>query len=281
MNAGLTVLKALASSCSVVMILSSAPALYRIHKLHDTGDVALFPLVGLWLNCCMVMLYGWTTGSYFPLFATYVFGTMISTAYVGVYFRWTKARAYALKIIGAAFIANILGSVYVVLGMTGVTGQPSDQVELIAGNMMTVACLLPYVAPFETIKTVLKTRSGASIPFGMCLAGATSNLIWTVEGLCTKDMFILLLSAACSALGFVQVALYLIFRPAPRAPRELASAELSVSTDEKYILPVFKVEKLKSESIFSAPSAVELIPPRCSDKVNSISSPVLAPLCIS
>lgn len=54
MNAGLTVLKALASSCSVVMILSSAPSLYRIHKRYDTGDVALFPLVGLWLNCCMV-----------------------------------------------------------------------------------------------------------------------------------------------------------------------------------------------------------------------------------
>ncbi|KAG3103144.1 hypothetical protein PI125_g13946 [Phytophthora idaei] len=61
MNPGLAVLKALASSCSVVMILSSAPSLYDIHKRHDTGDVALFPLVGLWLNCVMVLLYGWAT----------------------------------------------------------------------------------------------------------------------------------------------------------------------------------------------------------------------------
>jgi solute carrier family 50 protein (sugar transporter) len=48
------VLKALASSGSVAMILSSAPALHSIHKNHDTGEVALSPLVGLWLNCCMV-----------------------------------------------------------------------------------------------------------------------------------------------------------------------------------------------------------------------------------
>ncbi|KAG6592598.1 MtN3-like protein [Phytophthora cinnamomi] len=260
MNAGLTVLKALASSCSVVMILSSAPALYRIQQRHDTGDVALFPLVGLWLNCCMVMLYGWTTGSYFPLFATYVFGTLISTAYVCVYFRWTKARAYAFKAIGVAFIANILGSAYIVLGMTGVTGQPGTQVELIAGNMMTVACLLPYVAPFETIKTVLKSRSGASIPIGMCLAGATSNLIWTIEGLFTKDLFILFLSAACSTLGFIQVVLYVIFWPAKKLSPPLVAVP-PITTDKKYILPV-AMETQKIDNAANASPAAALIPPR-------------------
>ncbi|KAG7379781.1 hypothetical protein PHYPSEUDO_008123 [Phytophthora pseudosyringae] len=268
MSAGLAFLKALASSCSVVMILSSAPSLYGIHKRRDTGEVALFPLVGLWLNCVMVLLYGCASGSYFPLFATYVFGTLISTAYVGVYFRWTKARAYAAKTIGAAFIANVLGSVYVVLGMTGETGQPTSQVELIAGNMMTIACLLPYVAPFETIKTVLKTRSGASIPFAMCLAGATSNLIWAIEGLFTKDMFILFLSAACSTLGFVQVALYLIFRPATKS----LTGNPSISTDSKYVLPV-NAPKLKND-----PPAVA---PRCGDKLDIISPAVLVPVCIA
>ncbi|KAL4106787.1 hypothetical protein PRIC1_004827 [Phytophthora ramorum] len=279
MSAGLTVLKAMASICSVAMILSSAPALYDIHKRHDTGEVALFPLVGLWLNCCMVMLYGWASGSYFPLFATYVFGTILSTAYIVVYFRWTKARAYAAKTIGAAFIANVLGSVYVVLGMTGVTGQPVDQVGLIAGNMMTVACLLPYVAPFETIKTVLKTRSGASIPFTMCLAGASSNLIWTVEGLFTNDMFILLLSAACSTLGFVQVALYLIFRPAKKSLGVVA-VDKSASVDSKSDLPV-TVQGTKLDNAATTFPMVALIAPRCGDKLDSISSPDLVPVCIS
>ncbi|KAG6956440.1 hypothetical protein JG688_00011422 [Phytophthora aleatoria] len=269
MNPGLAVLKALASSCSVVMILSSAPSLYDIHKRHDTGDVALFPLVGLWLNCVMVLLYGWASGSYFPLFSTYVFGTIVSTAYVGVYFRWTKARAYAMKAIGAAFIANVLGSVYVVLGMTGVTGQSTGQVELIAGNMMTVACLLPYVAPFETIKTVLKTRSGASIPFGMCLAGATSNLIWTIEGLFSKDMFILFLSAACSTLGFIQVALYLIFRPTKKSP--------AVDPSVTDVLPVkAPLTKLKNDICGSV--AVALVPPRCGDKIVIVSPATLVPV---
>ncbi|GMF22198.1 unnamed protein product [Phytophthora lilii] len=203
---------------------------------------------------------------------------MISTTYVGVYFKWTKARAYALKAITAAFIANVLGSAYVVLGMTGVTGQPTSQVTLIAGNMMTVACLLPYVAPFETIKTVLKTRSGASIPFGMCLAGATSNLIWTIEGLFTKDMFILFLSAACSALGFVQVTLYLVFRPVKKATDPQVAAAV-IPSDGKHILPVKAPGPKLDSAAYTAP--VALIPPRCGDKLDSTSSPALVPVCIS
>ncbi|KAL3673080.1 hypothetical protein V7S43_002375 [Phytophthora oleae] len=277
MSTGLAVLKALASSCSVVMILSSAPSIHAIHKRRETGDVALFPLVGLWLNCVMVLLYGWASGSYFPLFTTYVFGTIVSSAYISVYSRWTKERTYAMKAIGAAFVANVVGSVYIVLGMTGVTGQPISQVELIAGNMMTIACLLPYIAPFETIKTVLKTRSGASIPFGMCLAGATSNLIWTIEGLYTNDMFILFLSAACSALGFVQVALYLVFRPSTTEK----SLEMDPSVPATLSAPPVTNNPMKLEKDICRLSKVKLMPPRCLDKIEIISLATLVPVCIS
>ncbi|KAG1684971.1 hypothetical protein DVH05_010144 [Phytophthora capsici] len=51
MSVGLTIIQVLASICSVAMILSSVPAMYRIHQRQDTGAVALFPLVGLWINC--------------------------------------------------------------------------------------------------------------------------------------------------------------------------------------------------------------------------------------
>ncbi|KAG2820040.1 hypothetical protein PC111_g11631 [Phytophthora cactorum] len=247
MNPGLAVLKALASSCSVVMILSSAPSLYDIHKHHDTGDVALFPLVGLWLNCVMVLLYGWASGSYFPLFSTYVFGTIVSTAYVGVYFRWTKARAYAMKAIGAAFIANVLGSV-----------QHDDR------------CLLVALR-----RAIRDDQNGAEDAIGCLnprrhvLAGATSNLIWTIEGLFSKDMFILFLSAACSTLGFIQVALYLIFRPTKKSP--------AVDPSVTDVLPVkAPLTKLKNDICGSV--AVALVPPRCGDKIVIVSPGTLVPV---
>ncbi|KAG1705515.1 hypothetical protein DVH05_003204 [Phytophthora capsici] len=140
--------------------------------------------------------------------------------------------------------------------------------------MMTVACLLPYIAPFETIRTVLKTRSGASIPFGMCLAGATSNLIWTIEGLYTDDMFILFLSAACSALGFVQVALYLVFRPR-KAEKAL---EVDVTgTAGKSALPITSQPAKMEKDVCHLP-VMELMQTRCLGKIEIISPATLVPV---
>ncbi|KAF4317713.1 hypothetical protein BBO99_00007967 [Phytophthora kernoviae] len=245
MSVGLVIIQALASIFSVAMILSSAPDIYCIHKRQDTGEVALFPLVGLWLNCHMLMLYGLATADYFPLFATYLFGDVMSIVYIVVFFRWTKARAYAVKAIGATFVIVALAAAYTILGMAGVTGQSTDGVGLVTGYMMAVGSVLLYVAPFETIKTVLKTRSGASIPFGMCLAGATSNVLWVVNGLLTDDTFIFFLGAVCSVLGLAQVVLYLIFRPTHKS----SSSEIVIgqTKQNKSVLPM-TVSSLRSDS---------------------------------
>ncbi|KAG1684970.1 hypothetical protein DVH05_010143 [Phytophthora capsici] len=159
------------------------------------------------------MLYGWATADYFPLFATYLFGDIMAIFYVGVFYRYTKQRAYALKAIGVSFAVVLVTAVYTILGMTGATGQSTDSVGLVTGYIMAIGSVLLYISPFETIKTVLKTKSGASIPFWMCLAGTTSNVLWMINGLLTSDIFIFLLGTVCAALGMVQVVLYLIYRP--------------------------------------------------------------------
>ncbi|KAG3103147.1 hypothetical protein PI124_g14241 [Phytophthora idaei] len=256
MSVGLTIIQVLASICSVAMILSSMPAMYRIHKRQDTGEVALFPLVGLWINCHVLMLYGWATADYFPLFATYLFGDITAVLYIGVFFRWTKQREYALKAIGASFLVVATSAVYTILGMTGATGQTTDQVGLVTGYMMAVGSVLLYIAPFETIKTVLKTRSGASIPFGMCLAGATSNVLWMIKGLFTSDVFIFLLGTVCATLGLVQVALYLIYRPG-RTQVGMERAVEQPQTGKKFLLPVTTATTLQTNGTSgSLPSPV-------------------------
>ncbi|KAL4106785.1 hypothetical protein PRIC1_004825 [Phytophthora ramorum] len=240
----------MASSCTVAMILSSVPSVYRIHKNRDTGVISLFPLVGLWISCHLVMLYGWATGSYFPLFAIYLFGELTAIVYVSVYFRWTKARSYATKTIAATIFIIVLLTTYAVLGMTGVTGQTTDQVGDTVGYMMMVGCLLPYIAPLETVKTVVKTRSSASIPLGMCLAGAISNALWVLEGYLDNDIFVLVLSAVCSVMGFSQVALYVMYRPGRYpAPVDLEFANLNC------VLPVTATMTVKSDTtVESLPS---------------------------
>lgn len=53
MDLGLLILKALASIFSLGMILSPSLELYRTHKRKHTGEMALLPLIGLWVNSHM------------------------------------------------------------------------------------------------------------------------------------------------------------------------------------------------------------------------------------
>ncbi|KAE9015931.1 hypothetical protein PF010_g7822 [Phytophthora fragariae] len=271
MSAGLQVLKALATGCTITMFLSSVPAIRHIDKAHDTDDVALFPLVGLWLNCHMAMLYGVVTANYFPFFSTFALGTLLSMVCLGVYFRWTTARSCATKAIGAAFVAVAMCSVYTILGLTGITGQPADKVANVVGYIVTLASLLPYVGPFETIKTVVKTRSGASIPVGMCLAGATANGIWTVYGLIIDDMFVYINGGACMAVGLVQVALYVIFWPVQKSVPSLSEAS---SLSDNFVLPV----KMTAPKSLDTANVGPMISPTCSDKLDD-TSPTFVQIC--
>ncbi|RLN37310.1 hypothetical protein BBJ28_00013965 [Nothophytophthora sp. Chile5] len=194
------------------------------------------------------MLYGWATGAFFPLFTTFAFGEVMAIIYITVFLRWTTKRTYALKATGVSFIVVALTALYTILGMTGATGQSRIQVGLITGYMMAMGCVLLYIAPFETIVRVLKTRSGASIPIGICLAGATSNSLWIVDGFLVGDTFIFILSIVCAAFALFQVVLYLVFRPT-RQSAGVAHAEIRPihTIQAKYVLPVTKVFSPKSD----------------------------------
>jgi solute carrier family 50 protein (sugar transporter) len=193
------------------------------------------------------MLYGWATADYFPLFATYLFGDVVAVLYIGVFFRWTAQRSYALKAIGVSALVVVVTALYTILGMTGATGQSTGQVGNVTGYIMAVGSVLLYISPLETIKTVLKTRSGASIPFGMCLAGATSNVLWMINGLLTSDIFIFLLGTVCAALGLLQVVLCLIFRPGRAQAAEAEVAVEPLQPGKKFVLPVTAANSPQSD----------------------------------
>lgn len=138
---------------------------------------------------------------------------------------------------------------------------------------MTLASLLPYVGPFETIKTVLKTRSGASIPVGMCLAGATANGIWTVYGLIIDDIFVYVNGGACMAVGLSQVALYVVFWPVQKSAPSLSEAS---SLSDNYVLPVKTTATKSIDTQSMEPAAIS---PTCSDKLDDTSSPTFVQIC--
>lgn len=177
------------------------------------------------------MMYGLVTGDLFPLFATYIFGEALSIIYVTVYFKHTGARRYAALSISAALAFIVAASLFVILSKIGVIGLSSKQLSNFTGYLMAVGSVLLYVSPFETIAHVLKTRSGASIPIGMCLAGAISNTLWVIDGLLVDDMFVMVLGAVCAFFAAVQVVLFFVFYPKQSAQIADEQCQVQIQID--------------------------------------------------
>ncbi|RLN48218.1 hypothetical protein BBJ29_009711 [Phytophthora kernoviae] len=213
MGVWFVVLKAATSIAAMTMCLSPIPSVHNIYKTKDTGEVAVLPLVALWISCHLWMIYGYVTNDIFPLLATYLVGEVLAACYVAVHFRYTKFRTYTIKAVAFALVFTAFGTTYAVLGREGVTSQNLSAVGNIMGWITAGGSFLLYTSPFETIKRVLQTKSGASIPIALCCAGCVSNLLWILYGLVVNDMFVFGLGVFCTTLPLVQIMLYFLFNP--------------------------------------------------------------------
>lgn len=215
------------------------------------------------------MMYGLVTGNLFPLFATYAFGEVLAVVYTAVYFRWTKQRRYAAVSIAAALTFILASSLFVILAKIGMVGFSSSQLSNFTGYLMAVGSVLLYVSPFETIARVLRTRSAASIPFGMCLAGATSNTLWVIDGLLVGDMFVFVLGAVCAFFAAIQVVLYFAFYPKQSAQiaDEAVQVQIQVDVESADLLIQGKDCKLVHKASTSRLELVREAPP-CSPSAN-------------
>ncbi|KAG6613002.1 MtN3-like protein [Phytophthora cinnamomi] len=180
MGMWLVVLKAATSVSGMIMCLSLIPSIYRVCTNKDTSEVVVLPLVALWISCHLWLIYGYVTNDVFLLLVTYLVGEVLAACYVAVHFHYTKSRAYTAKAVVFALTFATLGTTYAVLGREGLTNQRLSAVENIVGWITAAGSFILYMSPFEIIKSVLQTKSGASIPITTCTAGFISNVLWIV-----------------------------------------------------------------------------------------------------
>uniref|UniRef100_K3WEX8 Bidirectional sugar transporter SWEET n=1 Tax=Globisporangium ultimum (strain ATCC 200006 / CBS 805.95 / DAOM BR144) TaxID=431595 RepID=K3WEX8_GLOUD len=212
-DVGLLILKVLASIFSLGMIFSPSLDLRKVVKSQSTGEMALLPLVSLWISSHLWTVYGLLTDDMFPLFATYLIGEICGIVYTAIFYRYTTEKAYARKVILSALAFFIIITGYIIVAKAGVTDQSSHSVEQIVGYITTITGIALYTSPLETIARVLKTKSGASIPVLMCLCGCGCNTLWMIYGLIDNDTFVFLPAAFCAFFATLQIVLYFVFYP--------------------------------------------------------------------
>jgi hypothetical protein len=248
----LAVVNVVASCTALYMCMSPAPTMVRILKRKRTGHMPALPIVAQWaynhiwyrihkpqallamptyplMRRADRMLYGLLTNAYFPLFATYAVGSLLSVAFLAIFFYGSEndRKAHVAQLIAVTLLFNIATSCYAFLGPRV---QQAHHVEQIVG-VLAIACgLALYASPFATIRVVLTTKNAISIPVGMVLVGTISNATWIVYGALMDDYFIVGPTIVNTCLCVAQLLLYVAFRPGRRRKTARSRGSQSEST---------------------------------------------------
>lgn len=236
----LDVVNVVATVTSVVLYLSPAPEFHRIHKAQSTGEVAVLPIVVLFVNATMWSTYGALSAAYFPVMVVNVFGVLTTIAFTSVFYRWTAERPRVARVVLAALLFLCLVAIYIILAKTGAVHQSNDDVVNVIGYISVAVNIAMYAAPLATMRTVVRTRSVASLPIALSTVSLTNGALWVAYAALANDTFVLIPNTIGVVLAAAQVALYLKFRHvvAPAASPVLDTADLKLRANSLAVSPL-------------------------------------------
>lgn len=180
-------------------------------------------------------MYGYLSGSIFPLFVTFVAGSILAIGYLAVYFRYTLKRVRVRRLVMCVCLWNALILLLAFSGeqLLGITSLSNKDTGDWVGYLADAVSILLYASPFATLMRVIKTKSVATIPIVMVIVGALSNSLWVIYGLAFSDMIIVIPNVICVLFGCVQTVIYVIYRPKTSPAVDLTDRSAATEGVEK------------------------------------------------
>jgi solute carrier family 50 protein (sugar transporter) len=101
----------------------------------------------------------------------------------------------------------------------------SEYAATTIGNVAVFFCLLMFASPLSALRSVIATRSAASIPLPFTMATILNCFLWSVAGLGEfKDFNIYFPNLLGLTFGLIQVALKIVFGDGDGSERGLHSS---------------------------------------------------------
>ncbi|TYZ66777.1 hypothetical protein PybrP1_003414, partial [[Pythium] brassicae (nom. inval.)] len=154
------------------------------------------------------MMYGYLSGSLFPIFATFLAGNILAVAYLSVFICFTPekrrvgAKIAVVTCCNALMLFSLSSNQYL-----GITGLSKSETGDWVGYIAAATSLLLYASPFATLARTFRTKSVATIPIALVLAGATNSFFWSVYGFMESDMIAAIPNAICVFFRCIQTTL--------------------------------------------------------------------------
>lgn len=260
----LAIINVAATITSVALYVSPFPDFRRIHANKSTGEVRILPVLMLCCNSIMWALYGLVSGIYFPVMSINVFGTITTVAFASVFYRWSTERAALKKMASITGVGALAVVAFTVLAEASVIPMASSQVALVLGYGAVAVNICLYAAPLQTTKTVVQTKSAASIPMTMCVVNLINGTLWLSYALLSHNMFVLAPNSLGVVLCIVQVTLGIKYRPK-------ADAQVVESVQEaqsvQVIVEVDKIQAVDAQKTLSRARSEMALAVTCAEAV--------------
>lgn len=215
-EAVILVLRILTALSAFVVILSPAPAIYRIHKNKSVGHLTIFPLASLLANSHMWMLYGYFRGNIFPVMISFGFGDLATAAYIIIYYRnapLTQQRKF-LQVLAVLCSALFGITIYSIVAAVGATNQNYEQISHVVGVFAILTAIALYGAPFfEKFVYVMRTKNAQPIQIVMVICGFVNNSLWVIYTALDGNWLQFIPNAICVPLGITMLVLYVLYKP--------------------------------------------------------------------
>ncbi|KAK1933669.1 Bidirectional sugar transporter SWEET3a [Phytophthora citrophthora] len=145
--------------------------------------------------------------------ATQLFGMIAAIVFTVVYYRWAVDRPALNRLLVGGLVLCAFVTLYIVLGVAGVTNQNDDQVGTTLGYGALVTNLWMYASPLGTIRQVIKTKSAASLPINISIMLLFNTILWVTLSIVDNDGIIMSLNITGILLAVTQITVYMRYRP--------------------------------------------------------------------
>lgn len=143
-------------------------AALQILASHTVGGLSLLPFISLFTNCAIWTCYGLLKADNTVLVPNLL--GVLSGLFCSVSYSAYSTKSDLALYLVCACILMITGVCYV-----------SNDADML-GAMGAVLGIVLMGSPLATLRTVVKDRSTASLPFGICLASWCNALSWLLYG---------------------------------------------------------------------------------------------------
>ncbi|KAG7389826.1 hypothetical protein PHYBOEH_007221 [Phytophthora boehmeriae] len=209
----LTALRVLCTITAIMVALSPAPDFWSIYKNRSTGTVSILPVVTMFCNCYVWVMYAHLVNNFLPIFVICTVGMFTSIAFGACYYHWSNDHRYIHQLYSVAFKVLAVYTLYFALGTSGVTNQSDDHVETTLGILSSLVNLALDASPLETIKEVIQTRDASTIPIVLSTTFLLNAAVWVAYAIADNNIFLLVPNAVGMILCSIQVILYRVYRP--------------------------------------------------------------------